>query len=122
MVRQNVSVLLRAKWLFKQFFVDAYCMIETKWLKFLRLEQTTLRADCYQDLHDVILDSDGDPRNVGRRVILPSTFTGGARYMHEHQQDAMSYVRKYGHPDLFITTTTNPNWPEIKDLLPGQDP
>ena len=35
----------------------------------------------------------------------------------------MSYVRKYGHPDLFITTTTNPNWPEIKDnLLPGQDP
>ena len=43
--------------------------------------------------------------------------------MHERQQDAMTYVRKYGHPDLFITTTTNPNWPEIKDnLLPGQDP
>ena len=43
--------------------------------------------------------------------------------MHEHQQDAMSYVRKYGDPDLFITTTTNPSWPEIKDnLLPGQDP
>ena len=48
---------------------------------------------------------------------------GGPRYMHEHQQDAMTYVRKYGHPDLFITTTTNPNWPEIIDnLLPGQDP
>ena len=43
--------------------------------------------------------------------------------MHERQQDAMTYVRKYGHPDLFITTTTNPNWPEIKDnLLHGQDP
>ena len=43
--------------------------------------------------------------------------------MDEHQQDAMTYVRKYGHPDLFITTTTNPNWPEIKDnLLFGQDP
>ena len=43
--------------------------------------------------------------------------------MHKRQQDAMSYVRKYGHPDLFITTTTNPNWPEIKNsLLPGQDP
>ena len=35
--------------------------------------------------------------------------------MHERQQDAMTYVRMYGHPDLFITTTTNPNWPEIKD-------
>ena len=45
--------------------------------------------------------------------------------MHKGQQDAMSYVRKYGYPDLqlFITTTTNPKWPEIKEsLLPGQDP
>ena len=43
--------------------------------------------------------------------------------MHEHQQDAMTYVRKYGHPDLFITTTTNPNWSEVKrQFLSGQDP
>ena len=123
MIRQNVSVLLRAKRLFQQYLVDAYCKIETERLQFLRREQTTLRADCYQDLRDAILDRDGDPNNVGRRIILPSTFTGGPRYMHERQQDAMSYVRKYGHPDLFITTTTNPSWPEIKDnLLPGQDP
>ena len=123
MVRQNISALLRAKRLFQQFLVDAYCKIETERLQFLRREQTALRADCYQNLRDAILEGDGDPRNVGRRVILPSTFTGGPRYMHERQQDAMSYVRKYGHPDLFITTTTNPNWPEIKDnLLPGQDP
>ena len=100
--------------------VDAYCKIETERLQFLRREQTALRADCYQDLWDVILDRDGDPNNVGRRIILSSTFTGGPRYMHERQQDALSYVRKYGHPDLFITTATNPSWPEIKDnLLPG---
>ena len=35
--------------------------------------------------------------------------------MHESQQDTVSYVREYGHRDLFITTTTNPNWPEIKN-------
>ncbi|XP_065918817.1 uncharacterized protein [Dysidea avara] len=70
-----------------------------------------------------MVDGDGDPRNVGRRVILPSSFTGGPRYMYERQQDAMTYVRKYGHPDLFITMTTNPNWPEIRNnLLPGQEP
>ena len=123
MGRQNLSVLLCAKWLFQQYLVDAYCKIETERLQFLRHEQTSLRANCCQDLQDAILDGDGDPSNVGCRIVLPSTFTGGPRYMHERQQDAMTYVRMYGHPDLFITTTTNPNWPEIKDnLLPGQDP
>ena len=122
MIRQNVSVLLRAKRLFQQYLVDAYCKIETERLHFLRREQTVLRADCYQDFWDAILDRDGDPNNVGRRIILPSTFTGGLHYMHECQQDSMSYVRNYGHPDLFITTATYPSWPEIKDnLLPGQD-
>ena len=77
MVRQNVSVLLRAKRLFQQYLVDAYCKIETERLQFLRREQTTLRADCYQDWRDAILDGDGDPNNVGHRIILPSTFTGG---------------------------------------------
>ena len=80
----------------------ATCKIETERLQFLRHEQTTLSADCYQDLRDAILDGDRDPNNVGHRIILPSTFTGGPRYMHERQKDAMCYVRKYGHPDLFI--------------------
>ena len=43
--------------------------------------------------------------------------------MYERQMDAMTYVRTYGRPDLFITMTTNPRWPEIVDnLLPGQVP
>ena len=50
MIRDNVSVLLWAKRLFQQYLVDAYCKIETERLQFLRREQTTLRADCYQDL------------------------------------------------------------------------
>ena len=58
---------------------------------------------------------------LGHRIILPSTFMGGPRYMHERQQDAMTYVRRYGPLELFITMTCNPNWPDIKDnLLPGQ--
>ena len=36
-------------------------------------------------------------------------------------QDAMAIVRKKGKPDLFITFTCNPKWPEISEgLLPGQ--
>lgn len=42
--------------------------------------------------------------------------------MHERQIDAISYVRKFGRPDLFITMTCNPKWEEIKDsLYPGQE-
>ena len=49
MVRQIVFVLLRAKRLFQQFLVNAYCKIETEGLKFLRREQPTLRGNCYRD-------------------------------------------------------------------------
>ncbi|RKP15857.1 hypothetical protein ROZALSC1DRAFT_31933, partial [Rozella allomycis CSF55] len=32
-------------------------------------------------------------------------------------QDSMAIVREFGKPDLFITVTCNPSWPEIKDNL-----
>ena len=36
-------------------------------------------------------------------------------------QDAMTYITMFGRPDLFITFTCNPEWPEIKkELLPDQ--
>lgn len=38
--------------------------------------------------------------------------------MQQNYQDAMAIVRKFGKPDLFITFTCNPNWPEIKGSLP----
>lgn len=58
---------------------------------------------------------------IGRRVVLPSSFTGGPRYMHQLYQDSMAIARKKGKPDLFITFTCNPKWEEINNaLLPGQ--
>ena len=57
--------------------------------------------------------------NIGRRIILPSSFTGGPRQMYQLYQDAMTIVSHFGKPDLFITFTCNPKWPEItKELLP----
>ena len=41
--------------------------------------------------------------------------------MMENLQNSLAISRKYGPPDLFITPTANPNWPEITNaLLPGQ--
>jgi len=43
--------------------------------------------------------------------------------MHERSQDAMTYVRHYGRPDLFITFTCNTKWIEIESCLhDGQKP
>ena len=36
-------------------------------------------------------------------------------------QDAMAIVRKFGRPDLFVTFTINPKWPDIQvELMAGQ--
>ena len=107
------NYLLTARRLLQQFIVDVYAKIECERLQFLRREQSTLRADNYRDLRDTLFSTDGDPRNVGQKVILPATFTGGPRHMFERQQGAMTYVSNYGRPDLFIKMTTNPKWIKI---------
>ena len=58
-----------------------------------------------------------NPNELAKMVILPATFTGSLRHMHKLAQDAITYVRAYGRPDLFITFTCNPTWDEIKELL-----
>lgn len=51
-------------------------------------------------LRDAI-NSDGHVTDIGQLVILPSSFTGGPRYMNERTQDAMTYVHNYGRLDHF---------------------
>ncbi|CAN1256870.1 ATP-dependent DNA helicase PIF1 [Linum perenne] len=47
------------------------------------------------------------------RIIVPSTFTGGFRYLRQLYQDATSVCQFYDNPDLFITFTCNAQWPEL---------
>ena len=65
------------------------------------------------------LASDKEAHDIERAVILQATFTGSPRQMQEYAQDALSYVRSYGRPDLFITFTCNPDWIEIRESLSG---
>lgn len=59
--------------------------------------------------------------NVGKCVILPSTFIGGQCHVAPHYQDAMALARYFGKIDYFIAMTAYPNWKEIVDaLLPDQ--
>jgi hypothetical protein len=76
-------------------------------------------VDLYQGVADALQHD--NLANIGRMVVLPSSFIGGPRHMHQLYQDAMALVRKHGKPDLFITITSNPKWPEVTaELLPGQ--
>ncbi|XP_071582444.1 uncharacterized protein [Temnothorax nylanderi] len=122
MVRQGeVNHLVYFRSLFSQFLVDMYAKIETERLNYIRNNQAQLRADSYIHLRDAVGKQDADVAQLGQMVVLPSSFTGGPRYMHERTQDAMTYVRYHGRPDLFITFTCNPKWKDITDvLLSGQ--
>ena len=62
-----------------------------------------------------------DPNQIGQRVILPASFSGGPRDMMQKYRDGMAIIRKRGKADAFITMTANPRWKEVHDaLLPGQ--
>uniref|UniRef100_UPI00358F24BE uncharacterized protein n=1 Tax=Myxine glutinosa TaxID=7769 RepID=UPI00358F24BE len=121
MVRGNsLNQLHRSQNLFHQFAVDMHAKIEAERLRYIRINQKELRSDSYIHLRDG-MNNDVAGGELGQLCILPSSFTGSRRYMHERTQDAMTYVRIYGRPDLFITFTCNPTWKEIQDeILPGQ--
>lgn len=117
MIRQDVdNHLLRFRRLLQQYCVDMYVKIETERLHYIRFNQLKLRTEEYIHLRDAI-SSERDANDIGRLTILPATYVGSPRHMHEYAQDAMTYVRYYGRPDLFITFTCNPKWIHITQLL-----
>ncbi|GIY87456.1 helitron_like_N domain-containing protein [Caerostris extrusa] len=125
MIRNNQdNYSLRYRQLYHQYVVDMYAKIESERLRFLRFNQVKLRSEDYIHLRDAIIgnnDENLNINNIGNAFILPSSYIGSPRNMQEYVQDAMTYVRHYGRPDLFITFTCNPNWEEIQALLlPGQ--
>lgn len=85
-----------------------------------------MTASDYASLREALADSgrledEVDLVRAGKMIILPSTFVGSDRYMQQELQDIMGVFTKVGTPDIFITMTYNPNWPEIqRHLSEGQ--
>ncbi|XP_073394992.1 uncharacterized protein [Physcomitrium patens] len=119
--RSESNVLHKAGRLFQQYVVDQYLRVEHENLLFIRQHQTELRVECYQGVVDALQEDNG--ARIGRRIVLPATFIGSPRYMQKLFHDSMVLVRVLGKPDLFVTMTCNPTWPEILDELElGQNP
>ena len=121
-VRNNFSTIHLSRLLLQQYLVYAFTKIEGNELAYIRTHQQQLRVESYQGLMDHIeRRAQAEDVNVGRIVILPSSFDGSQRNMYQKYQDAMTIVTKHGKPDIVLTMTANPKWPEIQDnLLPHQ--
>lgn len=92
-------------------------------LRWVKCNQPQLHAALYSGLEDAVGHGENDVNlhDVGHRVVLPSSYIGGPRYMNQRFQDAIALARHYRGFDLFITFTTNPLWHEITNsLLSGQ--
>ncbi|XP_031111748.1 uncharacterized protein LOC116015711 [Ipomoea triloba] len=113
----EISTFLYARRLFQQFLVDGYTMVESSRLLYIRTHQQSLRCGSYKGLFDALTRGEVDPTTQGRRIVLPSSFTGGARYMVQNYQDAMAICAWIGYPNVFITFTCNPKWPEVQRFL-----
>jgi hypothetical protein len=110
----------RSGFLLQEYIVDSWAAAEHSRLDWIRHNQETIRAELYCGLVDALREG-LDLSSVGRKVILPSSFTCGPRSVQHNLQDALALLRIFKGSDLFITFTANPTWVEIREaLLPGQ--
>ncbi|KAL6598841.1 hypothetical protein ACP70R_046101 [Stipagrostis hirtigluma subsp. patula] len=87
--------------LFQQYIVDAYASVEENRLRFIVKNNNNLRSEIYKGIEDALHKGDVDGNNVGKKVILPASFTGSKRYMVQNYQDAMAiWQRPDARPDI----------------------
>nr|GEW83319.1 DNA helicase [Tanacetum cinerariifolium] len=110
----SYGLLFRGGRLFQQYVVGVYCCTEQNRLDFYRLCQNDIKREYLSGVYDAICRGDREGSEIGGRIILPRTFTGGPRYMYSHCLDALAICGVLGNPQYFITFTCNVNWPEIK--------
>ncbi|KAH1242581.1 Replication protein A DNA-binding subunit B [Glycine max] len=111
------QTLLHSRKLFQQFVAEGYTMIESERLSYVRNNQKKLRVDNFCSLQQSSEAGNIEGLGQGKRIILPSTFVGSPHYMDQLYFDGIAICSHVGFPNLFITFTCNPNWPEIHRLL-----
>ena len=62
-------------------------------------------------------DNDNPDGNKKKSTFLASSFNGSPRHLNDLAHNALTIVTELGKPDIFMTGTTNPLWPEIEERL-----
>ena len=90
----------------------------------MQQNQQTLKSVIHRRICEDFTTADiPDDIRSGRKVILPLSFTGSLRYLHQHVQNAIAIAREYHTPDLFITFTCNHQWTKnTHSHIPNQQP
>lgn len=114
---QGVPTIFWGGPLFQEFLCDAWGSTEQSQLCWIILNQKKIRADQYYGFRDQANRGDISLRQLGQSMILPSGHPGSGRYMYQLFLDSMAICARYFKPDLFITMTCNPKWPEILEEL-----
>ncbi|KAK9168587.1 hypothetical protein Syun_000727 [Stephania yunnanensis] len=63
-------------------------------LRYLKTNQHIIHSELYQGLQDATNSRETTAGNIGRRIILPSSYIGSPRDMYNDYQDAMAIVRR----------------------------
>jgi hypothetical protein len=107
--------------LFCEYLVDTWARIESMRLKQAASAkiQKQMKADLYSNVEQRVAGGWNAQPETGKKVILPSSFTGGPRDLRKRYYDAMAMMHHVGndHTTLFVTATCKPTWPEIQDEL-----
>src|SRR6266478_3773141 len=103
--------------LFQEYVCEAWAVAEQKRLGQLKHIQGQLRSDIYQGLADAVAANDTDLNMLGKRFILPSSFSGGTRHLQQQCQDALA-INRYFEEETFLLPLL-PTLPGQKSQMPS---
>ncbi len=114
----EVPSLLLSRDLFQQFFCDIYVKMGGERLSYIRESQQKSCASEYTNLAEKLGDGQGDfdefeAVRYGQLVVLPAKNVGSDRYFRQKRRSVVAFAVELRHPDIFMTFTCNPKWPEI---------
>src|SRR5260370_28197482 len=87
-----------------EWIVDMFSHVEDQILQAIKLGKQSKFSHFFHD---------SDEMEEEANYQLPASFTGSAQYYADKVADSLALAHHIGKPDLMITATFNPNWPEI---------
>ncbi|KAL1364583.1 hypothetical protein AAHE18_03G226700 [Arachis hypogaea] len=115
---QEDGIIHKCRRLFQQFVVDCFMMIESQRLYEIRMKQSTIRGEVLQGIEEAMRRGDDEASSIGTRVILPSLFTGGRRYMFNRCMYTIEFQKRglpHAHILLWLNGESNLQSVEIVD-------